>query len=95
MRKKIYRAKPISNIKHSAYSVRGNVKRIRRESYPENWNEISAEVKKRDGNKCVCCPCTTGLEVHHIVALSRGGTNKKTNLITLCEKCHKKRHKHL
>lgn len=96
MRKKIFRAKPTSNIKHaSSYSVKGGVKRIRTTDYTENWQVISEEIKKRDNYKCVRCPSTKRLEVHHIVPLSRGGTNNKRNLITLCEKCHQKRHKHL
>ena len=28
-------------------------------------------------------------EVHHIVAVSEGGTNRQENLITLCVPCHK------
>ncbi len=95
MRTKIYRAKPRSNIKHKSYSVKGSVKRIKTSDYPENWKIIIVEIKNRDGNKCVQCDSTNKLEVHHILPLSRGGTNSKRNLITLCEGCHSKRHKHL
>ncbi len=96
MRKKIYRARPTSNIKSSSsYSVKGGVKRIKSFDYPENWREVALEVKTRDNFKCVWCPSKTKLEVHHIMSLSRGGTNSKRNLITLCENCHSKRHKHL
>lgn len=94
-RPKIYKARPTSNIKHKSYKVRGETKRIQRHTYPENWRELSEEVKKRDNYCCVICQSTKKLEVHHILALSRGGTNAKRNLITLCEKCHKKRHRHL
>jgi 5-methylcytosine-specific restriction protein A len=94
-RLRVYRAKPVSNIKHKSYKVRGENRRIQKHSYPENWDELSAEVKARDNYCCVICQSTKSLEVHHILALSRGGTNSKRNLITLCNKCHKKRHKHL
>lgn len=33
------------------------------------------------------------LEVHHILPVSKGGGDEQKNLITLCKKCHKKRHK--
>lgn len=33
------------------------------------------------------------LEVHHILPVSKGGGDEQQNLITLCKKCHKKRHK--
>lgn len=33
------------------------------------------------------------LEVHHILPVSKGGSDEQQNLITLCKKCHKKRHK--
>lgn len=32
------------------------------------------------------------VEVHHIVPLSEGGTNKFSNLISLCHRCHAKIH---
>lgn len=73
------------------------VSKIRRVDYKKTWPELVREVKKRDGYRCRGrnCGSEIGLEVHHIVPLSRGGTNHKTNLITLCEKCHLKRHRHL
>lgn len=84
------------------------VSRIRRDTYNTvtggmsqkgGWWQISAEVRKRDNNRCVACfqkgIIKAGKEVHHIVPLSRGGTTTKANLITLCEDCHNKRHAHL
>lgn len=32
-------------------------------------------------------------EVHHIVFVEDGGTDEEKNLLTLCRKCHKKKHK--
>ena len=38
----------------------------------------------------VCCNCgsTSGLEYHHIVPISQGGTNKLTNIAVVCGCCH-------
>jgi len=34
-----------------------------------------------------------GLEIHHIIPVILGGANKLKNLILLCPRCHKARHK--
>lgn len=73
--------------------LKTGVTKIRRISYPSNWIDLSATVKLRDGNRCVCCSSTDRLQVHHIIPLSKNGTNSQSNLITLCEKCHASRHK--
>lgn len=46
------------------------------------------EILSRDGHQCVNCGAQTSLEVHHVVPLSQGGTNKSTNLVTVCRSCH-------
>lgn len=57
--------------------------------YPDNWPEISARVKERDGYRCVRCGVDhLPLHAHHIIPLSKGGSNRLSNLITLCEDCH-------
>ncbi|HDH7443307.1 TPA: HNH endonuclease [Escherichia coli] len=81
---------------------------IRRENYNTvngmqtraGWWEIRAKVVARDGNKCRAIvggkQCLRpAVEVHHIVPLSRGGTNTMSNLLSLCKSCHDKRHNHL
>lgn len=40
-------------------------------------------------NICVNCESTKNLMLHHIVPLSKGGTNRLTNVVFLCEKCHR------
>lgn len=79
----------------TSYGVAGAVKRIKRKDYSEDWFKIIEKVKTRDGFKCVICSSKKDLEVHHIIPLSRGGTNSPTNLITLCETHHNARHKHM
>ena len=65
----------------------------------EEWKEITARVKTRDRYTCQGrgCVCTDRfkLQVHHIIPLSKGGTNSMLNLLTLCVNCHAKRHDHM
>ena len=57
--------------------------------YPENWRELSDQVRKRDGYRCTQCGAKdVELHVHHIVPLSLGGSNEDNNLTTLCDYCH-------
>ena len=48
-------------------------------------------VLERDGGSCRNCGDSGGnveLEVHHIVPRNAGGTDRLTNLATLCTGCH-------
>ncbi len=40
----------------------------------------------------VVLPTGEGLDVHHIVPVSTGGTDHESNLVTLCKACHMERH---
>jgi hypothetical protein len=62
--------------------------------YPENWYEIRALALERDNYQCGNCHASA-VHVHHIVPLSKGGTNDLSNLRSLCEDCHKKIHPHM
>jgi len=57
-----------------------------------NWDEIKAQVKARDGNKCSKCGSTRNLHIHHIISVSKGGTNDISNLQIVCKNCHKLLH---
>lgn len=65
--------------------------------YPKNWDEIRRAVLERDRYKCCNNPTHVSqeLHVHHVVPITRGGTHQLSNLITLCDDCHKKVHPHL
>jgi hypothetical protein len=61
--------------------------------YPEDWERKAAAIRKRDDNTCQGCGATDApLQVHHIVPLGAGGSNARSNLITLCESCHGRVH---
>ena len=49
-------------------------------------------VFARDKYTCQCCRRTIAdgaiLHVHHIIYRSRGGTNRMSNLATVCDRCH-------
>lgn len=82
---------------------KSGVTRIQRASYGPNWFDLAKEVKERDRYTCQHPGCTVRevpkegvyLHVHHVRPLSRGGTNSKANLISLCETHHKRRHSHM
>ncbi len=64
--------------------------------YPSNWEELSKAVRERDGYRCSHCGCPDLiLHTHHVIPLSRGGSNNMSNLTTLCEKCHRAKHPHM
>ena len=52
------------------------------------------EVMARDRHRCQAPGCGRRrfLEVHHVVARERGGSNKAANLVTLCSACHRLMH---
>jgi predicted restriction endonuclease len=54
----------------------------------EVWNMIRKAVLRRDRFQCQGCGRTGGLDLHHIVPVSRGGEDDPMNLISLCRECH-------
>lgn len=56
------------------------------------WREIRRKILVRDKYTCQRCGKSSrngkGLSIHHIVPRSNGGTDRKSNLLTLCDKCH-------
>lgn len=59
--------------------------------YPPDWHQRVEKIKVRD-QCCTSCGSHKFLQVHHIIRLSNGGSNRLSNLTLLCEKCHKKEH---
>jgi 5-methylcytosine-specific restriction endonuclease McrA len=58
--------------------------------YPGNWGSIRGEIIERDNGECRECGSETNLEVHH--KDRNQDNNNKSNLITLCTRCHTKEH---
>ncbi|MCB1275730.1 HNH endonuclease [Prosthecobacter sp.] len=56
------------------------------DKYPPDWKFRSAEVRKRDGDRCQVagCPNLDSKHVHHLDAIKNGGSHVLSNLITLC-----------
>ena len=64
---------------------------VQKVRYPSDWNRRSRFVKISAGYRCEKCGEGGGrvkLSTHHIVPLSKGGSNDYENLICLCKKCH-------
>lgn len=66
--------------------------------YPSDWNQRRKAVYKRDDYECQNCGRQGGpngnteLHAHHVVPKASGGTHKNTNLVTVCEQCHRSIH---
>jgi hypothetical protein len=60
------------------------------------WRMIRKGVIERDGGRCRLCGKDLSkvpswlTEVHHVRPRSEGGTDRPSNLITLCVMCHKR-----
>lgn len=67
---------------------------------PADWPKRRQAVLTRDGFLCQNCWQLGGelgskdLEVHHVVPrAAKNGTHRLTNLITLCQQCHRSVHR--
>lgn len=70
---------------------------IGQEGYPENWIQLRENILERDNYECQEADgyCQGPLQIHHIIELSKGGSNNDNNLITLCIYHHSKKHEHM
>ena len=59
-----------------------------------NWRRLRTQVIKRDGLRCRVCGVTHGLDLHHILMKSLGGTDVLENVCFVCRDCHKAIHGH-
>jgi hypothetical protein len=64
----------------------------KKKSKRKTRREIREAVISRD-KCCTVCGKTSGLEVHHVIYRSKGGTDDMGNLVTLCKSCHAEKHK--
>lgn len=68
-------------------------------AYKEIRNEFANKsfqdkLKEKLGVKCIYCGHSgeNEIEYHHIVPVSQGGDNRLSNIVPLCNECHKKAH---
>lgn len=59
---------------------------------PLSWawrqKETMIGILWRDEFTCQLCGSHRHLQVHHVQSRSRGGSNDKSNLLTVCRECH-------
>ncbi len=66
--------------------------------YPDDWDIRRRQVYQRDRYKCCNCQAEGGpngdteLHAHHVVPKSEGGSDRYSNLTTLCADCHARVH---
>lgn len=51
-------------------------------------NAVRKAIYKRDNYSCALCDSPRGLQIHHCMPRSEGGSDDPMNLITLCWRCH-------
>lgn len=79
---------------YSRLVVSENVPRLERKRIRKRFKDQKQRDRKRGlykKAKCECCGAKAQ-EVHHIIPISKGGTNKYDNLVSVCVSCHAKIH---
>ena len=65
--------------------------------YGANWQQLASEAKVER----ICAVCggkgsfVNPLHAHHVLPLSKGGSNSLSNLKVLCKQCHSAEHGHM
>ncbi|PEM10734.1 HNH endonuclease [Bacillus wiedmannii] len=59
-----------------------------RKEFQSNYSYYLSILPK----ECANCGKTGELDIHHIVPLAKGGTNRISNLVALCLECHGRIH---
>ncbi len=58
-----------------------------------DWGKLRAQVHARDRACVRCGSADAHLEVHHVVPLGGGGSNRLENLELVCRPCHSRAHR--
>ena len=71
--------------------------RVRAKSTPlrldsSSYAKMTRDILRRDNWRCQVCGSRVNLEVHHQQFRSQGGSDSESNLITLCNGCHRAKH---
>ena len=67
------------------------------QDYGIHWDALRQTILSRDNYECQQSDglCYGPLQIHHIIPLSKGGSNDPSNLITLCLYHHTLKHEHM
>jgi len=84
-----YRKKFKPNTKRNAGNRVQDIKK-RRGLYTESWDSIRKQCYRRDGYRCVMCGKKGKISAHHIVPVRISHNNSLTNLVSVCDRCHKR-----
>lgn len=84
-----YRKKFTPNAKSNG-KKRVQTAKQKKNLYTENWDDIRKQVYRRDGYRCVMCGAKGKLAAHHIVPVKISKNNSLSNLVSVCNKCHRK-----
>ena len=86
----------VKGIRISKYTF-ADVRVLEREDYPQDWQQLRISILERDSFTCQEEDgyCSGPLQIHHIIELSKGGSNNPSNLITLCKYHHSMKHPHM
>ena len=70
---------------------------VQMNKYGIDWDVLRREILERDDYQCQEEDglCNGPLNIHHIMELSRGGSNAPRNLLTLCYYHHCLKHSHM
>lgn len=58
----------------------------------DHWRQLRLEAFKKWGRKCYKCPCTFGLDVHHLVYRHPWTEGTVDDVRPCCRSCHEKEH---
>lgn len=86
---KAYRKKFKPNVKKTKAQVVQAAK-VKKKYYTENWDDIRRKVYQRDGYRCVLCGKKGKIAAHHIVPIKVSKDNSLSNLVSVCNSCHRK-----
>lgn len=85
--------------KHRKQSASDYNRYVRRDDIRHMYNTVWKQVRKAYASQHPLCEqclkdghAVLMDEVHHILPVSRGGTNDFSNLMSLCRSCHEKIH---
>ena len=77
------------------YQKKGILKDKKKQQKRHEANILKWKIFRRDNFTCQKCGSQDTLELDHIIPVSKGGSNKKDNLQTLCFSCNRKKRDNL